>query len=124
MTRSVTTSNPPPSILPNDALGQDTGRKRIPFTVIDQAVHVLDTPSEPWSIQLELGLRGHLDEERLAAGVRAGMQRHPMTRARQLPARSGDRNWWWEIVPEADLDPLRVLECPDDQALAFARAEL
>jgi len=26
--------------------------ERVPFTVIDQAVHLLDTPADPWRVQL------------------------------------------------------------------------
>ncbi|HEX6596590.1 MAG TPA: hypothetical protein VF045_06615 [Acidimicrobiales bacterium] len=98
--------------------------QRVPFTVIDQAVHLLDTPSEPWGIQLELTLSGSLDEAKLRSAVRTAMARHPMTRARRLPARRTDTTWSWEIVPDADLDPVRVVDCPDDDALARAREDL
>ena len=47
-----------------------------------------------------------------------------MARARQLPSRVRHRTWWWEIAPEPDVDPLRVVHCPDDVSLATARAEL
>ena len=117
-------SNPPPEIVPRAGLGHATLRPRVPFTVIDQGVHVLETPSEPWSIQFELGLGGHLDEERLRKALQVAVHRHPMARVRQLPARAGDRTWWWEVAPEPDVDPLRVVECPDETALAASRVEL
>lgn len=41
----------PAAVLPPDG-GLEP--RRVPFTVIDEAVHLLDTPAEPWGIQLEL----------------------------------------------------------------------
>jgi NRPS condensation-like uncharacterized protein len=96
----------------------------LPFNVVDEAVRLLDSASEPWSIQLELRVSGRLDESRLRAALRQAMARHPMTRARQLPASGWARQYRWQIRPKPDLDPLRVLECPADEALARARAEL
>ena len=116
-------TNPPPAILPTDRSPQDRVR-RVPFTVIDQAVHILDTPTEPWSIEFEVRLAGALDEDRLRTALQETVERHPMARARQIPARAGDRTWWWEIAPEPDVDPLRVVDCEDDRALGDARTEL
>ena len=97
---------------------------RVPFTVVDEAVHALDSPREPWSIQVELGVPGHLDEARLRDALRQALDHHPMARARLVPARPDDRHHSWEITPRPDLDPLRVVDCPDETALAAARAEL
>ena len=96
----------------------------LPFTVIDQAVHLLDTQAEPWSIQLELWLPGHLDDERLRSAVHRAVTVHPMARARQLPADRSDRTWTWEIGAALDLDPLRIVTCLDDPAVARIRDEL
>jgi NRPS condensation-like uncharacterized protein len=111
----------PAAVLPPDG---STRLRRLPFTVIDQAVHLLDTPAEPWGIQLEVALPGPLDDAALRAAVRTALARHPMARARQAPARRTDKTWWWEIVPDADLDPVRVVDCPDEAALARAREDL
>jgi NRPS condensation-like uncharacterized protein len=97
---------------------------RLPFTVIDEAVHVLDTPAEPWSIQFELRVAGHLDEARLRAAIAEALARHPMARARMVPPRPSGRRYYWEIPPEPELDPLRVLDCSDDDALSAIRSEL
>jgi NRPS condensation-like uncharacterized protein len=110
--------------VPIDGLAQDTLRRRVPFTVIDQTVHVLDTPAEPWSIQLELALGGQLDGGRLRAAVRTAVERHPMTRARRVAPQPGDRTWWWELLPELDVDPVRELDCPDEESLREARTDL
>ncbi|MGH8886331.1 MAG: condensation domain-containing protein [Egibacteraceae bacterium] len=96
----------------------------LPFTVVDEAVHVLDTPQEPWSIQFELRVAGHLDEPRLRAAMAEALRRHPMARARMAPPRRFSRRYCWEITPEPELDPLRVLDCPDDATLAVIRSEL
>lgn len=98
--------------------------ERFPFTVIDQAVHLLDTPAEPWGIQVEVGLTGHLDEERLRTAVGLACAAHPMARARLLPARRTERTWTWEVAPSLDLDPVRVVTCLDEAALARVRDEL
>lgn len=96
----------------------------VPFSVVDEAVHLLDTESEPWSIQLEVRVGGHLDEDRLRAAITEGLGRHPMARARRMASRRSDRAYRWEITPALDLDPLRAVDCPDDDALAAARAQL
>lgn len=97
---------------------------RLPFTVIDEAVHLLDTPMEPWSIEVEVAFSGRLDEDRLRAAVATAATNHAMVRARQCPARLWDRHFTWEIGPGLELDPVRVVECPDDESLAATRARL
>lgn len=96
----------------------------VPFTPLDEAVHQLDTPSEPWSIQFELRIAGELDADRLRRAVAAGLAHHDMARVRRLPVRRSDRGYSWEIRPEADVDPFRVVDCPDDDHLARTRADL
>ncbi len=86
---------------------------------------MLDTDAAPWSIHIEARVAGSLDEARLRSAVREAVARHPMGRARKAPtARRTDRQYVWEIGPEPELDPVRVVQCPDDDALALARAEL
>jgi NRPS condensation-like uncharacterized protein len=98
--------------------------ERVPFTSIDEAVHLLDTPAEPWSIQLEVRVSGVLDAERLRAAVPVALAHHPMARAKLLPARRTDRRWTWAITGALELDPLRVVDCTDDAELDRVRAEL
>ncbi|MGH8904074.1 MAG: hypothetical protein ACRDYA_20940 [Egibacteraceae bacterium] len=96
----------------------------MPFTLVDEAIHSLDTLEEPWSIQLELRLAGHLEEARLRAAMVEALRRYPMARVRLVPPRRLDRRHWWEITPESELDPLRVVDCPDEAALLAVRSEL
>lgn len=99
--------------------------ERVPFNVVDEVVHLLDTETEPWSIQLEVRVAGALDEDRLRAALAEAMARHPMARARKaLTGRRGRHRYWWEITAGPEVDPLRVLDCPDDEALEGARSEL
>src|SRR5436309_15058974 len=82
---------------------------RLPFTAIDEAVHGLDTDSEPWTIQLELRVAGHLDGERLDKALRLALDRHPMARVRKAPTHKGERGNVWQITTQPDIDPLRAV---------------
>ncbi len=96
----------------------------VPFTPLDEAIHLLDTPAEQWSIQLEVRVAGAIDDARLRAAIPVALAAHPMARARLLPARRTDKRWTWSIGATPDLDPLKVLDCADDVGLAQARADL
>jgi len=99
--------------------------RRVPFNVVDEVVHLLDSDTEPWSIQLEVRVGGTLHEDRLRAAVTEAALRHPMARARRAPAgRRGGHRYEWDIGPGPELDPLRVVDCPDDASLDAARAGL
>ena len=98
--------------------------ERVPFTALDEAVHLLDTPAEPWSIQLEVRVSGVLEAERLRAAIPPALSHHPMARAKLLPARRTDKRWTWAITGVPELDPLKVVDCADDDELAEVRAEL
>ncbi|MDQ3898519.1 MAG: hypothetical protein M3326_14960 [Actinomycetota bacterium] len=98
--------------------------ERVPFTSLDEAVHLLDTPAEPWSIQLEVRVAGALDEARLRAAIPDALSHHPMARAKLLPAKRTDKRWTWAITGVPDLDPLKVVDCADDADLDEARSEL
>ncbi len=97
---------------------------KVPFSVIDQAIHLLDVATAPWSIQLEVRIKGHLDEARLRAAIGAGISHYPMARVRKLPSRLRSRGDNWCVESEPALDPLRVVDCPDDDALTAARSRL
>lgn len=100
--------------------------KSVPFNVVDEVVHVLDSDAEPWSIQVEVRTRGSLDEGRLRDALHEALQRHPMARARKAPTGRGDEHQYeWEITAEAEVDPLHVVDCADDDdALGAVRADL
>lgn len=114
--------------LPVSARGGDRASslpaRRVPFSLVDEAIDHLDSPAEPWSVQLEARVAGALDEGRLRAAVAAALDRHPRARARRIPPRLRDRRYEWEILPAAEVDPMDVLITQDDAGLAAARAEL
>jgi NRPS condensation-like uncharacterized protein len=96
----------------------------VPFNEADEAVHLLDSPTEAWSIHVEARFAGRLDDDRLRAAVAAALARHPMARARKRPWRWTDHQYEWEIEPVPDVDPLRVVTCPDERVLDAVREEL
>ena len=103
--------------------GTVDGVRRVPFSVIDEVVDLLDTDDEPWSVQLEMRVAGRLDDDRLRAAVREALRRHPLARARKMAPAHSQRNYW-EIPPDVDVEPFAVRECPDDVALQAARGQL
>lgn len=65
-----------------------------------------------------------MDPERLRAAIPVALARHPMARAKLLPARHTDKRWTWAISGAPDLDPLKVVDCADDVELAELRSQL
>lgn len=101
-----------------------TSAATVPFSVVDEAVHLLDSEAAPWSIQMEVRVAGHLDEGRLRAAFRHALAVHPMARARKAPSGRTEHADRWQIEPGVDVDPLRVVDCPDDGAVARVRQVL
>lgn len=97
---------------------------RIPFGAVDEAVHLLHSEVSPWSVQVEVRVAGTLDDTRLGAAVTQALTIHPMARVRKMASRRTAHHDHWEIPGGVDVDPLGVVDCPDDEALAAARAQL
>ncbi|MGH9076565.1 MAG: condensation domain-containing protein [Acidimicrobiales bacterium] len=97
---------------------------RLDFSPLDEAVHILDSPEEPWTVQVEVRVAGQLDEARLRAAVHAGLARHSLARGRALPARPSDRVMTWEITEVPDIDALSAVDLADDPAVSAHRAWL
>lgn len=98
--------------------------RRVPFNLLDEAVHLLDTRSTPWTVQLEARVAGRLDEDRLRAALTAAARRHPRARARKSAVPNALGYDEWEVAPAPDVDALDVVDCPDDAALNAAREQL
>lgn len=92
--------------------------------MVDQAVLLLDSAEQPWSVELEARLGGTLDEARLRTATGSALLRHPMGRARRATSSRGASRDHWEFTGALDVDPVRVIDCPDDGALETARGRL
>lgn len=96
----------------------------LPSTMLDEALLVLQETRATWNVQLEIGADHRLDKARLRQAVLTCCRRHPMARARLAPTPHGETSYRWDFAEETDLDPFRVVECPDGAALDRLRTEL
>ncbi len=96
----------------------------VALNVLDELYLHLDREEEPWSVQLEVGVEGRVDEARLRDAIVAGAAQHPIARARLSPTRATDVRYRWEITDRLESAPLEVVECRDGEALAAARERL
>lgn len=96
----------------------------LPSTMLDESLLVLQETRATWNVQLELGADHRLDEARLQQAVLTCCRRHLMARARLVPTPHGETSYRWDFVGEVDVDPFRVVECPDGAALDRLRTEL
>jgi NRPS condensation-like uncharacterized protein len=92
--------------------------------ILDQPYMHHYRPDEPWSVLLEVGVEGRLDEERLAFAVEAAAARHPVTRAWLAQRSDPDTRHRWEIDDALERLLIEVVECVGDADLAHAREEL
>ncbi|HZH75073.1 MAG TPA: condensation domain-containing protein [Archangium sp.] len=91
---------------------------------MDEAFFHLSRPDEPDSIQVEVRAPGRLDAQRLASAVAHALRLHPMARARQAPWSPLRLQYTWEITDTLGIEPLAIVECQDDEALASVRERL
>ncbi|HEX2042811.1 MAG TPA: condensation domain-containing protein [Acidimicrobiales bacterium] len=99
-------------------------RRPEPAGPLDEAILYLDSPSEPWSVHLEVQLEGALDETRLRWAVRTALHRHPRAAARLVATSRPGRRPEWHATPTPSLDPFDVIHCEREEDLAAAREEL
>lgn len=98
--------------------------ERVPLSMVDEVIRALDHPVAPWSIEVELAFDGQLDEQRLGVAIAAGLQRHPMARVRLVPFRPFDRKYFWQVTPQAELNPLQVRDYSSEDQLGAIRDRL
>ncbi len=96
----------------------------LPLTMLDESLLLLQETRASWNVQFELGTDHHLDEAGFRQAVLACCRRHPLARARVASSPQGETAYRWDFADEVDLDPLRVVDCPDSAALDRLRAEL
>jgi hypothetical protein len=96
---------------------------RTPCRMIEEILHSLDRPDEPFNIPVELRVSGSLDERGLREAIRTAVAAHPMTRARKVSRRILLSPARWEVGEPSAGGVLRAIDCNDESALASARAE-
>ncbi len=99
----------------------NTSSLRVPFTGVDSLMHALDEPRRPQNIELEVAVSERLDEPRLREAVSSAAARHPMARARQLPAKPLDLEYAWEIEGAPRRDPVESCATAGSAQLDAAR---
>ena len=92
-----------------------------PMSPLEEAVCLLDSPLEPWTVQAEVALPGRLETDRLRSAVEQAMAAHAMARARR---RTQGRRATWELPVAADLDPVEELSLPAGGSLEQVRSDL
>jgi len=95
-----------------------------PLNVLDELYLHLDREQEPWSVHLEVRVKGHIDGERLHAAVRRAALAHPIARARLAGARATDVRYRWEIADQLSSIDLEEIDCRRPADLASARERL
>ncbi|MGH3770642.1 MAG: condensation domain-containing protein [Pseudonocardiaceae bacterium] len=91
---------------------------------MDESLLFLQESRASWNVALELGTDHRLDEAELRQAVLTCCRRHPLARARVARSLRGETSYRWDVADEVDLDPLRVVDCPDSAALSRLRTEL
>jgi len=83
---------------------------RVPFSSVDEAMHLLD--GGPWScsVHIELRVSGRLEAARLADAIRVTTEIHPMLRARLEPSRFLDRTLQWTVGSTIAEVPLTIVD--------------
>lgn len=96
----------------------------LPSTMLDESLLILQESRATWNVQLELGADHRVDEAKFRQAVLSCCRRHPMARARLTRTPRGETSYRWDFNDEVEVDPLQVVECPDDAALNRLRTEL
>lgn len=99
-----------------------------PLSVLDELFLHLDTPDEPWSVHMEIGVERRLDADRLTHAVHEALAWHPRSRervpvcsasARDLTSRRRSRSPW--LVADRALKVRATLEMLAEAGGAPAR---
>jgi NRPS condensation-like uncharacterized protein len=102
----------------NDASAAPRAAK---LNLFDEGFVDIDTPQDPWSIQLEVRASGALDRGRLERSLRAAAATHPMARASLRERRLGEWRRSWTIAGRLADVPLELMDASSADSLAKAR---
>ena len=94
------------------------------LNVLDELYLHLNRKEEPWSVHLELRVRGTHRGKRLQSAVRKAALSHPIARARLAHARATDVRYRWEIADRLTSVDLQEIECEDPADLDRGRERL
>ena len=97
--------------------------RTLPLTWGDEAILHLESASDPWNIQMEIGDTQRIDLAELETAVHAACMAHPIARARLVLGAPRDRFDHWEIVDDMTRMSIPVVDCPDDATLARLRTD-
>ena len=97
--------------------------RTLPLTWGDEAILHLESASDPWNIQMEIGDTQRIDPAELEAAVHAACMAHPIARARLVLGAPRERFDHWEIVDDMTRMSIPVVDCPDDATLARLRTD-
>ena len=95
----------------------------LPLTWGDEAILHLESASDPWNIQMEIGDTQRIDLAELEAAVHAACMAHPIARARLVLGVPRERFDHWEIVDDLIPMSIPIVDCPDDATLARLRTD-
>ena len=98
--------------------------RTVDLNLLDELFLSLHSDQEPWGVHFEVGLTGRVAPDHLMRAIRAAANRHPIARARLVPASRSDLGHRWEIPDELDPVPLTIVLCRDAGSLAAARESL
>lgn len=112
------------SVTSTQPSGTSSGLLQLPLTLLDEGLLHFQDARAQWNVQLELGTDHHVDEAAFRRAVLNCCRRHPLVRARIAPWKQTENSYAWHVGDELDVDPVQVLDCPDDAALERIRADL
>lgn len=95
----------------------------LPLTWGDEAILHLESASDPWNIQVEIGDPQRIDPAQLEAAVHTACMAHPIARSRLVLAEARDMFDYWEVVDDLVPMPIPVVDCPDDTTLVRLRTD-
>ncbi len=96
----------------------------IPFTTMDEAMLHGSSARHHSNVHVEVRAPGKLDAGRVSDAVNQAMQDHPLARARQVDHKASEHNFQWEILPQATVDPLVVVEAGSEAMVVHRREQL
>jgi NRPS condensation-like uncharacterized protein len=95
----------------------------LPLTCGEETLLHLESASDPWNMQMEIGETQRIDPTELEAAVHAACMAHPIARSRLVVAAAHQRFDHWEIVDDLIRMSIPVVDCPDDATLARLRTD-